>query len=193
MRMLKGYLQLGLFCLCILSIGSFTFPTAYSLQAPELFPENLFEHHPAARPQITPFDPPNFAPLVAVATDNVAALAFYFQGVIGGAHLIMDSETGATLLHFAAIHSPPAMLDAIVSRGGIPNHPDHDGDTPLHWAARIGDLDVINQLMKLGADADISNVAGLLPWHIAQQELSESDNKVLVLSALYVNDEPTVL
>ena len=158
------------------------FPIALqALQAPE---EQLLQIQSAPRTVIRPFDPPNIAPLIAVATDNVAAITFYFRGVPSGAHLIMDSTTGATLLHFAALHSPPAMLEALVKSGADPTFPDHDGDTPLHWAASIGDLDVIHMLLALGAEKGNANNNGLLPWHTANHSLSGSDNKDLILRAL---------
>ncbi|KAL2020634.1 hypothetical protein VTK56DRAFT_8124 [Thermocarpiscus australiensis] len=45
----------------------------------------------------------------------------------------------------------------------IVNAQDHSGDTALNIAARIGNRNIISQLLEVGADPDIANRAGLRP------------------------------
>jgi ankyrin repeat protein len=41
------------------------------------------------------------------------------------------------------------------------------GDTPLHWAARYGYLDVVKYLVEKGADVKAVNKDGDNPLHLA--------------------------
>ena len=68
------------------------------------------------------------------------------------------------------------------------------GNTPLHLAASIGDIDCMKVLLSLGADTTISNMQGKQPLELVSDSLSEAirdflrdlnpeDNKSLDLSA----------
>ena len=41
------------------------------------------------------------------------------------------------------------------------------GDAVLHWAARIGDIAVVEALVQLGADLDVPGTFGALPLNVA--------------------------
>ena len=46
---------------------------------------------------------------------------------------------------------------------------DQDGNTPLHFAAYRGNIDIINELIKRGCDIEIKNNSGLTVMHMAAQ------------------------
>ena len=54
------------------------------------------------------------------------------------------------------------------------NVQDHDGDTPLHWAAIEGYLEICDLLIEHGADVNAVNIKGQTPLDI---ETSLARNK----------------
>eukprot|EP00322_Chrysochromulina_rotalis_P019677 CAMPEP_0115850834 /NCGR_PEP_ID=MMETSP0287-20121206/12169_1 /TAXON_ID=412157 /ORGANISM="Chrysochromulina rotalis, Strain UIO044" /LENGTH=188 /DNA_ID=CAMNT_0003304845 /DNA_START=34 /DNA_END=600 /DNA_ORIENTATION=- len=77
-----------------------------------------------------------------------------------------------TALHTAADKpNPEAMLKLL-------EHPDaksmlemadEDGCTPMHYAACAGHIEVITALLKLGAQAEVENLAGMTPAKLAAE------------------------
>jgi ankyrin repeat protein len=60
------------------------------------------------------------------------------------------------------------LLECLVKGFHIdPNVQDREGDTALHRAVRAGKTQAINQLLALGARADIDNKNGVTPLHVA--------------------------
>ena len=55
----------------------------------------------------------------------------------------------------------------VVDCGIDPNIQDDIGDTPLHYAAEHGHLDVVKLLLEHGADPNIQNNSGKTPLHYA--------------------------
>lgn len=50
-----------------------------------------------------------------------------------------------------------------------------DGETPLHLAIRIGDIEVVKSLVEKGADLTINNDNGESPLDVVKQELRSGD------------------
>ena len=95
-----------------------------------------------------------------------------------GANLMSIDIKGWTLLHLATIYRRipnrigmiETILDTITTwpEPGIINWPDIVSvDSPLHWAASKGRTDVINVLLKEGANLRVENKDGELPIHVA--------------------------
>ena len=47
------------------------------------------------------------------------------------------------------------------------NVPEADGTTPLHWAVRMNDLDLVNRLIRAGANVKAANRYGVTPIQLA--------------------------
>ncbi|KAK3359510.1 ankyrin repeat-containing domain protein [Lasiosphaeria hispida] len=82
-------------------------------------------------------------------------------------------KQGLTLLHYAAI-STSAVVAEITSRleeesrlGSWINERDLDGWTPLHWACRKPDREIVKLLLEKGADDMARTTEGWTPRHIA--------------------------
>jgi hypothetical protein len=96
----------------------------------------------------------------------------------GADPLAVNPEDGTLALHDAAAGGYDAIVDLLLERGGTSaaaaegagaaaaaastpvNHPDEDGDTPLHCAARGGHLSTVLRLLKAGADPKLENGKG---------------------------------
>lgn len=74
-------------------------------------------------------------------------------------------NTGINLLHWATIANRPALI-APLAEAGVPiDATDDNGFTPLMYAATIdfGDTEVLDALLKAGADKKIQNLEGRTP------------------------------
>jgi ankyrin repeat protein len=66
-----------------------------------------------------------------------------------------------------------------LDKGSDPNKCDVKW-TPLYAAAWNGNVDVVNELIKRGADVDISNIKGWTPAHVAAQRGNVDALKILI-------------
>ena len=72
-------------------------------------------------------------------------------------------------LHYAAGSGAVEVMVVLVERGLDVNRKDDDGQTPLHWASTCGKLEAVRELLRLGAQASMTVVAGKYgtPLHLA--------------------------
>lgn len=84
---------------------------------------------------------------------------------------VVVPETGATLLHLAGT---PSAARTLLAQGANPNSRDQALMTPVHTAAMRRQADVVEELIKFGADANVVNARGYTPLHIAatQEDLA---------------------
>ncbi|MGC8513843.1 MAG: ankyrin repeat domain-containing protein [Acidimicrobiales bacterium] len=92
---------------------------------------------------------------------------------------------GRTLLHLVTDWpgywpNGPEIVQLVIERGGDPNHrggDNHEGETPLHWAASSDDADVAAALIDGGADIEapdgsigtpLDNAIGYGCWNVAR-------------------------
>ncbi|MDB6064977.1 MAG: serine/threonine-protein phosphatase 6 regulatory ankyrin repeat subunit B-like isoform, partial [Pedosphaera sp.] len=90
--------------------------------------------------------------------------------VSAGADLSLKDESGKTLLHYLAAmgNQTPLFFVRGITNTLAANKADlmvrdNEGNTPLHVAAKTGTYDVLDWLVKRGADLDATNNAGETP------------------------------
>ncbi|GIZ48019.1 hypothetical protein CKM354_001109400 [Cercospora kikuchii] len=96
----------------------------------------------------------------------------------------IDPESGNTVLHFCSANGLtellPNLLTQLGAAEGTPaafvNHGNKEGNTPLHWAAYNGHLDIVKLLIAAGADMWQKNAAG----HLAMFEAERADKNDVV-------------
>ncbi len=83
----------------------------------------------------------------------------------GGAKVELTCPLKRTVLHAATGSTSCAtMIDYLVQEGRAPiDAQDTRGDTALHEAARMGNVEAVRTLIKNGASLDIPNISGLTP------------------------------
>jgi ankyrin repeat protein len=67
------------------------------------------------------------------------------------------------LLHFAIDRRQSKVAAALIEKGVDPEARDVNGNTPLHYAAAVGDIDIITKLDKAGANINAQNTQGMTP------------------------------
>ena len=77
------------------------------------------------------------------------------------------TENGESLVHVAAEHLNPVMLDYLVDSGARVDIADHEGITPLLYAASRGRLETASALVKRGANLDLTDHLGKTTLHFA--------------------------
>jgi uncharacterized protein len=111
----------------------------------------------------------------------------------------VDPETGNSVLHFCAANGLGELLQLILvqlatkqtngtangkaaDRARSINKQNQQGNTPLHWAAYNGHLEVVKMLVGAGADMWIKNAAG----HFAMFEAERAEKSEVVQYLLEV-------
>ena len=72
-------------------------------------------------------------------------------------------KNGATALISYVWRTRRDAVEKLLERGADVNAQDADGDAPLHGAAQIGDVEIINLLLDKGADPNLKNRLGGTP------------------------------
>lgn len=82
---------------------------------------------------------------------------------------ILIESNGGTLLHLAAFHGQCEVLDFLVVSSGMSSVDVRDmkKQTPMHWAASNGQDKIIQQLIALGSNIELSDRGGFKPIHMA--------------------------
>nr|POE87441.1 ankyrin repeat-containing protein yar1 [Quercus suber] len=101
-----------------------------------------------------------------------------------------DPENGNTVFHYCAANGLAELLTWLVSQLGaivpsseqkansssIINQQNREGNTPLHWAAYNGHLEIVKSLVGSGADMWMKNSAG----HLAMFEAERAEKNDVV-------------
>jgi len=97
---------------------------------------------------------------LAVGADNPALVE---KMVALGAPQRGCRSMGGTLLHAITESDAESLLDWALSEGMDPNALDDNGETPLHIAARCGNLAGMIRLVAAGGDLNVVNAQGETP------------------------------
>ena len=65
------------------------------------------------------------------------------------------------------------MLEALIAAGAGIDERDHDGDTPVHYAAVQGELECVEALARAGAKLDLKDNDGETPAHVAHKSVKK--------------------
>ncbi|GMF09243.1 unnamed protein product [Phytophthora lilii] len=88
----------------------------------------------------------------------------------------MKNKLGFTPLHLAVQNDEDEGFEAakvcvwLIENGADPNAIDENGDTALHYAVELERYDLVETLMKRGADSSIKNLKGLSAMEIAEED-----------------------
>src|ERR1700676_3486030 len=87
--------------------------------------------------------------------------------LVSGASQHLRANAGdATLLEAVKAGNHDAIRTLLEHRAGV-NTPEADGTTALHWAVRADDLEVVQMLLRAGADVKAANRYGVTPLSLA--------------------------
>lgn len=84
----------------------------------------------------------------------------------------INNRYGDTLLHLAARHGSPSIVNVLLSLGAHINTMNRYGVTPLHSAAEHGNQGVFELLLDKGADINVLNNKYYSPLHLAAENLN---------------------
>ncbi|KAG7390369.1 hypothetical protein PHYPSEUDO_008197 [Phytophthora pseudosyringae] len=111
----------------------------------------------------------------------------------------MKNKLGFTPLHLAVQNDEDEGFEAakvcvwLIENGVDSNAVDENGDTALHYAVELGRYDLVETLMKRGADSTIKNLKGLSAMEIAEEddlkEILNPANHVLKVEEITVESE----
>ena len=92
-----------------------------------------------------------------------------------GLDLEVSNNVGTTPLHMAIGNDNKPAVVALLSRGASLATKDCDGETALHYAARLQSVrsGILNMLLKHGASVEAVNESGATPLHMAVAQANE--------------------
>ena len=97
----------------------------------------------------------------------------------------VNTRTGNSLLHQAALESNEAAAVFLVQHGALPNHKNSQGETPIHIAAKNGLSKLVEVLLQYGADPNLQTALkpkSVRPSPIAVQATKSDDFVPSILS-----------
>ncbi len=117
---------------------------------------------------------------------TAAALSFELAHLLlgNGSLLYIPDDTGVTVLDMA-FSSGPTAVSALLGEQFV-NSLDMKGNSPLHFAAQRGELNIVRELIEYGADINITNSDQMSPLDVAFSFI-DSDIHVQIARLLIEN------
>jgi len=113
-----------------------------------------------------------FSPLQCAACAETGATATMDVLIAAGADIKHQDMFGMTVLHVAADKENSEAIMKLITLPDIKSIlevTDEDGCTAIHYAASSGRLEIVTELMKLGAQHEVDNAAGQKPETLATE------------------------
>ncbi|KAK9880834.1 hypothetical protein WA026_013160 [Henosepilachna vigintioctopunctata] len=86
-------------------------------------------------------------------------------------HINLGNFQKRTALHIMVLRKRLDCAVALLSRGADPNLGDEEGNRPIHLAAKVGSIPIIQCLIIFGADSEATNNAGETARHLVDPKL----------------------
>lgn len=113
--------------------------------------------------------------IIAAAYGNVEIMSLLLQQPAIDIHVRIRG--GEMAIHNAAREGCPDVLDMLIKRGAKFDEQDEIGDTPLLLAAKNGHVEIVQELIRKGANVNHRNHEGHDAWYYAIED--EEDNSLL--------------
>lgn len=117
----------------------------------------------------------NGEPLIFSTLRNEWKRKHHFHSLIARVDPFLTNANGETPFHLASALT--ALAEELPAGYQIPkailNMPDHNGNTPLHWAASSGNIANYRYLVRLGANPTLPNRRGETPVGILTQKAAQ--------------------
>jgi serine/threonine protein kinase len=99
-----------------------------------------------------------------------------------GASVTAQNKNGETPLHKAIFNNKVRLflVEMLLSKNAPPNAPNNDGDTPLHYAVRLYREDLVETLIKGGANVTIKNKQNKTPADLIDEYSRSYPNPVFL-------------
>ena len=110
-----------------------------------------------------------------------------------GADVTQSDQYGMTALHYAVEMNKPSLLKALLKRGADPNaqltqglpfrrgdyvgREAYDGASPFWLAARLGNVEMMRELLDAGADPELRQAWGVTPTMVAAG-VTQTDSRI---------------
>ena len=98
-------------------------------------------------------------------------MVFHFEvptNLLEGADVQQVDLHGRLALHYACRNGHEDIAEYLLSKGSPPDHPDHDGLTPMTMAVISGKTNCVHQLLEFHANVDSLNESSI-PLNLASQ------------------------
>ncbi|KAL3275689.1 hypothetical protein HHI36_020440 [Cryptolaemus montrouzieri] len=86
-------------------------------------------------------------------------------------HINLGNFQERTALHIMVLRKRLDCAVALLSRGADPDLGDEEGNRPIHLAAKVGSIPIMQCLIVFGADVDVVNNAGETARHLVDSKL----------------------
>ncbi len=153
---------------------------------------NFFSHNLVAQPlpEPEPEDEPstvmdelNLAFLDALCDDDLERMEYFYA--LGADVNHRNIGANETPLHFAVCREDTKFAKWLIAKGADVNAEACHKMTPLHWAARLGQVEMVQVLVEAGCTLHPKSDRGIIPYWYTNKE--QYDCKVLFVSFVSVH------
>jgi ankyrin repeat protein len=140
-------------------------------RAPLFFADGLDQPLPEPEPEDEPstvMDELNLAFLDALCDDNLERMEYFYA--LGADVNHRNIGAAETPLHFAVCREDTKFAQWLIDHGANVNAEACHKMTPLHWAARLGQVEMVEVLVMAGCEMHPKSDRGILPYWYTNKE-----------------------